>query len=356
VAPSSQLRNYSNSVSARHDAGSARVPCGDAAKRWHRAREGGTPTSRPSSIAALQRHSCRSPAQRLRAPLFVRRGGQRVGFCSLDNCPAESHCKPVRSMLPFGAATRPEMPNPSHDSRPSFGSSHRSAYRCSQNLRGSRQIKVARPILALGLLLFAALLSPAGPKAPSKKPSAHVAGQITALIPEDHVLRQDETLVAAKDMPVLLDDVVKTDRGGRVRIALSDGSILNIGSEAQMRILQYDTKHQETTLELLYGRLLITAVKLVKPRGKFDVRSPIAVAGVVGTSFGLRVDPDFADVLCKEGTVRVRNADSTVFGEVILKAGEFTHVERGKPPTPPALAFPERIRAGEEATSIPGNP
>jgi len=213
-------------------------------------------------------------------------------------------------------------------------------------------MKEAKFLLTLAFLFFAALFL-AAPKAHSDNLGPHAAGTITALIPEDHVLRRDQILVAVKDMPVLLHDVVKTEHGGRVRITLSDGSILNIGSDAQMHILQYNAKRQETTLELLYGRLLVTAAKISKPHGKFNVRSPIAVAGVVGTSLGLRAETDFTDVLCKEGTVRIRNTDSNVPGEVILKTGEFTHVERGKPPSPPALASPDRIRAGEDATSIP---
>jgi ferric-dicitrate binding protein FerR (iron transport regulator) len=203
-------------------------------------------------------------------------------------------------------------------------------------------------LILLALLFFRA--------APIGQPDSHapyVAGHITALLPVDQVLRQDKTLVAAKDMNLFLDEVVKTDRGGRVRIALADGSILNVGSDAQLHILQHGVKHQETTLELLYGRLVLTAVKISRPHGKFEVRTPIAVAGVVGTKFGLRAESSYADVVCEEGTVRVCNTDSRVPGEVLFQAGQFTHVERGKPPSPPAPASPERIQAGEDATSIP---
>lgn len=186
--------------------------------------------------------------------------------------------------------------------------------------------------------------------------ASRVAGRITALLPEDQVLRETKTLAASKDMALLWRDVVKTEKGGRVRIELSDGSILNVGSEAQLRILKQDAKHEQTTLELLYGRLLATVVKIVRPTGNFRVRTPVAVAGVVGTQFGLRVDGDSTDVVCRQGTVLVNNRDENVVGQVVLQPGEFTHVERGKPPSPPAVASPERIRAGDEATSIPNSP
>jgi ferric-dicitrate binding protein FerR (iron transport regulator) len=157
-------------------------------------------------------------------------------------------------------------------------------------------------------------------------------------------------------MALFWHDVVKTGNGGRVRIELSDGSILNVGSDAQLRIFQHDARHQKTTLELLYGRLLADVVRIAKRKGKFEVRTPIAVAGVVGTRFGVQANPDFANVLCREGAVRVRNADPNIAGEVILHAGEFTHVERDKRPSAPAPASPEQLRAGEEATSIPTTP
>jgi ferric-dicitrate binding protein FerR (iron transport regulator) len=206
------------------------------------------------------------------------------------------------------------------------------------------------------LLVFAVLLLPSRTNAQVGRGGSRVAGHITALMPEDHVLREEQTLAAAKDMILLWRDVVKTEKGGRVRIALSDGSVLNVGSDAELRIIKHDAKRQQTTLELLYGRLLATTVRIVKRSGKFDVRTPVAVAGVVGTQFGLRVDPESTDVVCREGAVRVRNADENVVGEVVLHAGEFTHVERGKPPSPPAPASPERLRAGDEATSIPNSP
>lgn len=209
--------------------------------------------------------------------------------------------------------------------------------------------------LAVGscVLVFGAVLFLCGLKLSAVSYAPSVAGHITSLLPEARVLREQNSLVAAKDMALVLDDTVKTESGGRVRIELADGSVLNVGSNAKLHILQHDPPHQRTTLELLYGRLLITATKISKRGGKFDVRSPIAVAGVVGTRFGLRVEPEFADVVCKEGTVRVRNTDTSVAGEVILQAGEFTHVERGKAPTPAAPASPERIRAGEDATAVP---
>jgi ferric-dicitrate binding protein FerR (iron transport regulator) len=212
-------------------------------------------------------------------------------------------------------------------------------------------MREARFIFVLCMVFVAVLTSRIDAQEESR--GSHVAGRITALLPEDQVVRETQTLAAAKEMVLLWRDIVKTEKGGRVRIELADGSILNVGSEAQLRILKHDPQHQQTTLELLYGRLLASAVRIVKPYGKFRVRTPVAVAGVVGTEFGLRVDSESTDVVCRKGSVLVNNRDENVVGEVVLQAGEFTHVERGKPPSPPAPASPERLQTGDDATSIP---
>jgi ferric-dicitrate binding protein FerR (iron transport regulator) len=206
------------------------------------------------------------------------------------------------------------------------------------------------------LWLAAALLLPSGANAQGEGQVSHVAGHITSLVPQDTVVRERQIVPAAKDMALLWLDVVKTDSAGRVRIRLADGSVLSLSSDAQLQIVEHDARRQRTILELLYGRLLASAMRIGKSSGGFDVKTPTAVVGVVGTSFGVKVDPQSTDVLCKEGLVRVRNADPSVVGEVVLRAGEFTHVERGKPPSAPAPASPERIRAGEDATAIPNSP
>jgi len=206
------------------------------------------------------------------------------------------------------------------------------------------------------LLLAGVLLLPSGAYAQAESQVTHVAGHITALVPADTVVRERQAMPAAKGMALLWLDVVKTDSAGRVRMELADGSVLSLSSDAQLQILRHDARRQQTTLELLYGRLLATAKRIGKSSGEFVVTTRTAVVGVVGTQFGVKVDPESTDVLCKEGEVRVRNADPSVVGEVVVRAGEFTHVERGKPPSPPAPATAERMRAGEDATAIPNTP
>jgi len=78
---------------------------------------------------------------------------------------------------------------------------------------------------------------------------------------------------------------VNTQVNARARIALDDGSVLNVGSESSMKVVKHDAGAQQTELELTYGKLRTQAQKIAKPDGKFEVRTPAGVAGVVGTDF-----------------------------------------------------------------------
>ena len=200
---------------------------------------------------------------------------------------------------------------------------------------------------AAGLLLFFA-----GP-CTGQSPSAR-AGEVRAVLPVGRILRDGAPPKdAQRDDPVFWQDIAQTARSGRLRIGLLDGSILNVGSESQMQILQHDPQTQNTAIELAYGRLRARVVRLARPRANFEVRTPVAVTGVVGTGLVIRIFADFTEVLCLEDSVRVRNRDDMIRGEVILLPGEFTRVARAAPPTPPAKASPEQLREALEETDIP---
>ena len=204
-------------------------------------------------------------------------------------------------------------------------------------------------------LVLSALAGSASPCLAQSSPNQ--AGSIRAVVPTGSVVRGSApgTTVQRND-PIYWQDTVRTDRGGRVRIGLLDGSILNVASESSLLIAKHDSGSQQTQLELTYGRLRANAVRIAQPHGNFEVRTPVAVTGVVGTRFDVWTTADETVVVCRENMVRVRNVEDRVVGEVILHAGEFTRVRRGMPPTPPAPASPEMLREGDDATSIPTGP
>src|SRR5262245_45895026 len=152
------------------------------------------------------------------------------------------------------------------------------------------------------------------------------AGVIARLIPAANIERGAKKITASQKSVVDWQDLVNTQVGGRARVALDDGSALNVGSESSLRIEKHDSGAQQTQLELTYGKLRSQAQKISRPDGKFEVRTPAGVAGVVGTDFYVGFDNGTMTVIAFEGVVRVCN----LAGEcVLVKAGQMTGVRSG---------------------------
>ena len=131
--------------------------------------------------------------------------------------------------------------------------------------------------------------------------AAQPAGQISALIPS---AERNSKPTKAKD-EVDWNDLLKTEHTGRLRAALSDGSTLSMGSDTEMRVLQHDAKSQQTSIQLGIGAMRSRVVKLTNPGAKFEVHTPQAVIGVIGTDFFVLVTPRFTRVICYVGSLSV---------------------------------------------------
>lgn len=163
------------------------------------------------------------------------------------------------------------------------------------------------------------------------------AGQISALIP---AATKNEQATKAKD-EVDWNDLLKTAANGRVRAGLDDGSILSVGSNSELRVLQHDAASQQTSLEMNAGRLRSKVVKITQPNGKFEVHTPNAVIGVIGTDFYVQYENNKTTVICYTGVVTVtpqggahtNNSNASNAGNVVtLAAGQMVEVTTEIPP------------------------
>lgn len=128
-----------------------------------------------------------------------------------------------------------------------------------------------------------------------------LAGTIAAL---DPAATRNGSNAALHDQ-VQWNDQLETNASGRLRVNLRDGSLLSLGSDSKMRVIQHNAAAQQTTLELLYGRLRSQVVKLTQPGSKFEVRTPTSVAGVIGTDFLLIATADKTTVVVFSGVVQM---------------------------------------------------
>src|SRR4051812_14888612 len=217
---------------------------------------------------------------------------------------------------------------------------------------------------------------------------AQSAGKVDKLLPAGFIARGPATSAAKQADPVQWNDILRTNDEGRMRIALDDGSMLSLGAHSELRVVKHDVQSNQTVIEMLYGKARANVVPIRKNGGSFQVRTPTAVIGVLGTTLDVETvgtsttitgevveqlpttrrniadlaqltpgsmprknepdNPTIADYLPVDGTlvrsldhiVGVRSIDPEIIKTVILMPGQYTFVGRGMPPTDPKFGEP----------------
>jgi ferric-dicitrate binding protein FerR (iron transport regulator) len=186
------------------------------------------------------------------------------------------------------------------------------------------------------------------------------AGQIDALIPS---ATRNAQPTKAKD-EIDWNDLLKTAHSGRVRAGLTDGSILSVGSDSELRVVQHDGASQQTSLELNYGKVRNQVTNITKAGGKYELTTPNAVIGVIGTDFLAMYKSGKTTVYCYKGTVKVTprgkvaqntGKQSSNDNSVTLQQGQMVVITS----TIPAAGFqasdtpPDVAQSGLLATDVP---
>jgi hypothetical protein len=130
------------------------------------------------------------------------------------------------------------------------------------------------------------------------------AGLVSRLIPQVLIDRASQEFVAAASDRVYWNDDLRSGPTGRAHVTLKDGSQLSLGSDSSLRILQHDAQAQQTSLDLLIGRMRGKITKLTRPGAKFEIHTPVGIAGLVGTDLSLEVANDYVELIVFEGEVR----------------------------------------------------
>ena len=173
------------------------------------------------------------------------------------------------------------------------------------------------------------------------------AGQISALVPQ---ATRNGSNASVKD-DVMWNDLLRTEGAGRARVSLRDGSMLSLGSNSELKVVQHDPLTQQTELELNYGRVRSRVSQITKPGGKFQVKTPIAVAGVVGTDFVTIYESGHMQVVVFTGVVRVMGLNGALLATV--NPGQMVDIVNGH------VVGPTQTPPGVQQTTIsqtnPGN-
>src|SRR6267378_255928 len=176
------------------------------------------------------------------------------------------------------------------------------------------------------------------------------AGQVSRAIPEVAIARGTQQLPAPVKALVDWGDVVKTNEGGRARVSLDDGSVLNVGSSSSFTVTQHNSAAQQTQIELTYGRMRSQVVKQAKPNAKFEVHTAVGVAGVVGTDFFLGYLNGIFQLIVFDGHVKFCNLDGVC---VDVLAGQVASIRNShQSPEQPSQATATELTEAANATMM----
>ncbi len=181
------------------------------------------------------------------------------------------------------------------------------------------------------------------------------AGEVARVIPAVNIARGTKSIKAEAKTVVDWQDTVNTQANARARVALDDGSVLNVGSDSSVKVTKHDAGAQQTDLEVGFGKMRSQAQKISKPGGKFEVHTSAGVAGVVGTDFFVSYENNVMTVIVFEGLVKTCNLAGVC---VEVKPGQTTTVRNGDSsgPAAPTQATLSTLTAAVTATNLEGSP
>ncbi len=132
----------------------------------------------------------------------------------------------------------------------------------------------------LALLCALCVFSPSG--------FSQEVGKIEQAMNSGVVIRGGETSEAKPGASLNLNDVIRTNDDGRLRISLKDGVSLTLGRKSEMRIVTHDTEKQQSLIELLHGQLRAQSDPTDKQGRKLYVRTPTAMILAFGTGMQIQ--------------------------------------------------------------------
>ena len=138
---------------------------------------------------------------------------------------------------------------------------------------------------------------------------------------------------------LLAGDVIKTLKGGRLVLGLTDGSQAVIGEKTTVEITDL-SQSPRTIFNVLRGKTRIKIEKMGGRPNPYKVNTPTAVIAVRGTLFDVFVTEKETRVFVYEGAVAV-SSPATPEALILLSPGQRTRVRQARPPEAPTDFRPD---------------
>lgn len=185
--------------------------------------------------------------------------------------------------------------------------------------------------------------------------SANQAGKVTQITGQVTITRASGEPVSLRVYePVMEGDTLQTGTDGRVKVMLSDDSVITLSPNSKLVVrTQTFTRapaRRESFMELMQGRVRAAVARYTANyQSTFKIKTPTAVAGVRGSIQVVGTGtPEF--MACVEGPCTYGPPGS----EVTLQSGQISFMQGGAPTEPrePSL---EELAALINSTTMPNN-
>ena len=146
------------------------------------------------------------------------------------------------------------------------------------------------------------------------------------------LLRGEQVLAPVPETLLLPMDIVRTEKGGSMRVLLSDKSTLLLSENTELRIAEHNPETEKTVVELLHGHVLSQNTPVTKAGGMFQIQTPTAIVVALGTSLDVATSSASSTVSREElSKLAVKSADTPLAGaDVALVLANMNKVSLGK--------------------------
>jgi hypothetical protein len=180
-------------------------------------------------------------------------------------------------------------------------------------------------------------------------------GKISSHKGEVTLTRDSKPLTATTGLELHKKDTITTGADGKAQMIFQDETIVSIGYNSIFSIEEYlyDTQSSSETSVLFQVsqgvfKAITGKIGKLNPK-KFKLKTKTATIGIRGTVFFGDVKPNEREIIiCTQGSIVIE----TPFGTVIVLEGEFTIIEQGKAPIPPAPLTPEQWEKLEKDATL----
>lgn len=179
-------------------------------------------------------------------------------------------------------------------------------------------------------------------------------GSVVGLVGQCTVTRGGRAVALNLGDAVTLADTVDVPADGKVKLRMSDGTIVSLASGTRMTVAAYQTDaaggRQNAQLSLGQGLLRAVVAPVERPAA-FEVSTAVGTAAVRSTDWFIEAKPGSTQVGVLTGSVVLSSA--TTGRAVAIPARWGARVEAGRDPVEARVWAPEEFQAVISRTDVP---